>query len=137
MFEVIKSVPWQAYEYPISIAELRSATKDMDRILSEDERHKLTDYLAFNPECGDVIPGGQGIRKYRWPYREKGKSGGLRVIYYYHDLNMPLYILAVYSKGEVLRLSKREELEMGKLVKELVREHARRNLLQVSAGEPA
>jgi len=139
MFKVVKSVPWRANEYPITIAELRSASKEMDRIMSEDEKQKLIDCLAFHPECGDIIPGTHGVRKYRWLFRDKGKSNGLRVIYYYHDLNMPLYILAVYSKGDILRLTKREETEMGKLVKVLVKEHAQRNLSRVTTarGESA
>ena len=60
--------------------------------------------------------------------RVEGQELGLRVLYYFHDLNMPLYILAVYSKGEVLRLTQREEREMAKLVKVLVHTWARRNL---------
>lgn len=126
MLEVIKGVPWQANDYPISVAELRSATKDLERLLSEEERDRLIDFLALNPEDGDIMPGTSGVRTTRWPYKDKGKSKGLRIIYYFHDLNMPLYILAVYSKGEVLRQTKQEEREMQGLVRTLVREHAER-----------
>lgn len=72
------------------------------------------------------MPGTGGIRKARWPYADKGKSKGLRIIYNFHDLNMPLVILAVYSKGEALKLTKREEHGMRKLVKVLVWEYAAR-----------
>ena len=126
MLELIETVPWLANEYPITVVELKSAGKELGKFLSEDEREKLTDFLAFNPEGGEIMPGTCGVRKARWPYKNKGKSKGLRIIYYFHDLNMPLYILAVYSKGEILRLSTREEREMRNLVRELVSEHAER-----------
>ncbi len=133
MIEIIKCVPWRANEYPISVAELKSATKELSRFLSEDEISKLIDFLAFNPEGGDIMPGTGGVRKIRWPYKDKGKSAGLRVIYYFHDLNMPLYILAVYSKGQILQPTKKEQLEMLWLVKTLVRENAERKRQSNSA----
>lgn len=126
MLEVIPTVPWLAGDYPIVVAELRSASKELERLLSESERNELIDFLAFHPEGGDVMPCTGGVRKARWPFRDKGKSKGLRVIYYFHDLNMPLYILAVYSKGEILRPTKREEKDMRQLVKTLVRINAER-----------
>jgi mRNA-degrading endonuclease RelE of RelBE toxin-antitoxin system len=105
--------------YPITIAELKSAQRDLQRVLSEDEANKLFDFLAVNPESGDVIPETGGIRKLRWKGHGKGKSKGVRICYFYHDLNMPLFILAVYAKGERLRLSKWEEQQMAKMVREL------------------
>lgn len=105
--------------YPITIAELKSAQRDLQRLLSEEEANQLFDFLAVNPESGDVIPETGGIRKLRWKGQGKGRSKGVRICYFYHDLNMPLFILAVYAKGERLRLSKREEIEMAKLVREL------------------
>jgi hypothetical protein len=80
---------------------------------SEEEASKLFDFLAVNPETG-------GLRKMRWKGQGKGKSKAIRIIYFYHDLNMPLFVLAVYSKGELLKLTKQEERLMTKLVKELM-----------------
>jgi mRNA-degrading endonuclease RelE of RelBE toxin-antitoxin system len=133
LFKVIPSVKWRALEYPITIAELKSVSKDLDRLLSEVEKNGLVDFLACNPEIGDIMPGTGGIRKMRWPCASRGKSSGLRVIYYFHDLNMPLYLLAVYGKGEILRLTKREEREMATLVKGLVRKYAKRNQERLDA----
>lgn len=127
MLKIVRSVEWRAVEYPITIAELKSVSRDLDRLLSEKERTGLIDFLAFNPEIGDVIPGTGGVRKVRWPCASKGNGAGLRIIYYFRDLNMPLYVLAVYSKGETLRLTVREEREMSMLVKILVKDYAERN----------
>ncbi len=118
MFKVIR-LERGGSAYPITIAELKSAQRDLQRILSEDEANKLFDFLAINPESGDVIPETGGVRKLRWKGQGKGKSKGLRICYFYHDLNMPLFILAVYAKGERLRLSKWEEQQMAKMVREL------------------
>lgn len=105
--------------YPITIAELKNAQRDLENILSEEELDRLFEFLAMNPESGDVIPETGGVRKLRWKAQGKGKSKGLRICYYYHDLNMPLFVLAVYTKGEILRLSKREERQMTEFVREL------------------
>jgi len=118
LFKVVR-LERRGSAYPITIAELKSAQRDLQRILSESEADKLFDFLAVNPESGDVIPETGGIRKLRWKGQGKGQSKGIRVCYFYHDLNMPLFILAVYGKGEQLRLSKREEQSMAKLVREL------------------
>jgi mRNA-degrading endonuclease RelE of RelBE toxin-antitoxin system len=47
-----------------------------------------------------------GLRKLRWSAHGKGKSGGVRVIYYYHNESIPLFLLTVFGKGEKVNLSK-------------------------------
>ncbi len=39
--------------------------------------------IAADPAAYPVIPGTGGVRKARWTRQGKGKSGGVRVIYYY------------------------------------------------------
>jgi len=48
------------------------------------------DYIAANPDVGDVIPDTGGIRKARWKRPGTGKRGGVRVIYFYRDSTTPL-----------------------------------------------
>lgn len=83
------------------------------------------------------MPGTGGVRKMRWSGLGKGKSKGLRIIYLYHDLNMPVFLLAAYSKGEVLRLTKREEYAMSKLAGEIVRQHLSRRAEDHAIGSSA
>ena len=71
----------------------------------------LIDYLAGNPEAGDVIIGMGGVRKLRWRLQGRGKRGGARVIYFFHDINMPVYLMSVYAKNEQPDLSPREQKE--------------------------
>ena len=75
------------------------------KIWSEDERLALIDYVARNPENGDVIPGTGGVRKLRWGRSGIGKRGGARVIYFYYDMDHPLYLLFAYAKSDAADLS--------------------------------
>jgi len=71
------------------------------------------------PESGDLIRGSGGIRKVRWSERGKGKSGGLRVIYYLITRREHLLFLTVYRKSEVSDLSPAEVRRLRDLVKSL------------------
>lgn len=125
MFEVVR-LPRCGSDYPITIAETLAFERQSEGLLSRVDRDELIDHIALHPECGVLIPGTGGLRKLRWRGVGKGKSKGLRVVYFYHDLNMPLFLLAAYSKGEILRLTKREERAMSKLAEELKRQFARK-----------
>ena len=66
-----------------------------------------------------VIRGSGGIRKARIRRAGTGKSGGLRVIYYFWQMAETLYLLAAYAKNEKDNLSKAELKRLAALVKEL------------------
>jgi hypothetical protein len=123
--------------YPITIARAASFDKEILTILSELELDELINFVALHPERGDVIPGTGGVRKLRWAGGGKGKSKGLRIMYFYHDLNMPLFLLAVYSKGERLRLTKGEERTLAKMADDLKRKAALRALGGTVQGSSA
>ncbi len=53
------------------------------------------------PEAGKVVPGSGGVRKVRWAMSGKGKSGGVRVIYYFKRQDDEIWLLTIYSKNEV------------------------------------
>lgn len=74
------------------------------------------DFIAANPEEGDVIPETGGIRKVRWRRQGSGKRGGVRVIYFYHDRGKPLYLLMVYAKARQEDLSPDEKKRVRALV---------------------
>lgn len=61
------------------------------------------------------MQGTGGVRKLRWGRGGRGKSGGVRIIYYHHSEAMPLYLLTVYGKNEQANLSKGERNELAKL----------------------
>ena len=67
----------------------------------KDEEYRLFQlYLMNNPEKGDVIKGSGGVRKIRWAINNKGKSGGIRVIYYWKDKASEMWLLTLYAKNE-------------------------------------
>ena len=65
----------------------------------EAERAASVDFIARSPDAGDVIPGTGGVRKVRWRRAGIGKRGGVRVIYFYHDTRMPLFLILVDAKA--------------------------------------
>jgi hypothetical protein len=81
----------------VETQEFLSATK---KLMDDAERAELVLYLAYNPTAGDVIPGSGGVRKLRWGLEGRGKRGGARVIYFFHDTEMPLLLLKAYAKNE-------------------------------------
>lgn len=113
-----------ARNYGITIVELRSFRNDADRIFDDDERESLSDFIAANPHFGDVMVGTGGVRKLRWRAKGSGKRGGARVMYYFRDLNMPVFLIAVYAKGEKMNLTMAEREGMHKLVDLLVAEQS-------------
>jgi hypothetical protein len=96
-------------------------TRSAVGILSTAEVKALIDHLAQKPRAGVLIPGTGGIRKLRWARSGMGKSGGARVIYYYHGERLPLYLLSVFGKNDKANLNKAETNELHKLVKLLVK----------------
>ncbi|MBK7542726.1 MAG: type II toxin-antitoxin system RelE/ParE family toxin [Candidatus Competibacter sp.] len=89
-------------------------------LLSETERQLVINYLAAHPCSGNVMEGTGGIRKLRWGRGSRGKSGGVRIIYYYHSAAIPLYLLTIFGKNERANLSKAERNDLAKLVDALV-----------------
>jgi len=114
---------FRANDYLITIVELRQFQSDADVVFTDQQREELSDFIAANPHFGDVIPGTGGVRKIRWAAGGKGKRGGARVIYYFRDLNIPVFLLAVYKKGEKLDLTMAEREQMRLLVDRLIDEY--------------
>jgi mRNA-degrading endonuclease RelE of RelBE toxin-antitoxin system len=69
--------------------------------LSEDEYIGLQSLLVLYPKSGKVVPGSGGVRKIRWAMSGKGKSGGVRIIYYFKPNDNEIWLLTIYSKNEV------------------------------------
>jgi hypothetical protein len=81
-------------ETPTYIAEADKAG------VTDDERAAIIDYIAANPQAGEVISGGGGVRKVRIAREGKGKSGGYRIITYYMDENTPVFLVTMLSKSK-------------------------------------
>jgi hypothetical protein len=92
-----------------------------DEGISDAERAEIVSFMAANPSAGDMIVGSGGARKVRFAGRGKGKSGGYRVITFFADKDIPVFLLDVYSKDSQANLSKAERNELRKILTELPR----------------
>ena len=80
--------------------EATAFTKYVYDYLTDDEYLGLQGFLLKNPEFGKIVPGSGGVRKLRWGALGKGKSGGVRVIYYFKKQDDEIWLLTIYSKNE-------------------------------------
>lgn len=90
------------------------------------ERTAFVNYVAANPMAGDLVPETGGVHKLRWRRQGSGKRGGVRVIYFYHDGAMPLYLLLVYAKAERADMTPEQKQRVAALVTILKAAHGRR-----------
>jgi mRNA-degrading endonuclease RelE of RelBE toxin-antitoxin system len=81
-------------------------TAQLARYLSDDEYRELQAHLMARPDAGALIRGSGGIRKARWGAGGRGKSGGVRVIYYWASAAAQIYLLTIYGKSEQADIDK-------------------------------
>ena len=88
----------------MEIAETSIFTKEITRILTDDEYKEFQNFLVANPKKGDVIKGSGGLRKIRW----KIKGRGIRNIYYYHEEESLILMIFVYEKSKTEDLTPKQ-----------------------------
>lgn len=92
----------------MEIAETSAFTKEIMKILSDDEYRDLQQFLVEHPKAGNVIKGSGGLRKLRWHAKTRGKSGGIRNIYHYHEEDHLILMIFVYEKSKIDDLTPRQ-----------------------------
>lgn len=100
------------------IIETSVFTRQVKKLLSDEEYRQFQNELVRNPKRGAVIRGSGGLRKIRWAAKGKGKSGGVRVIYYSATRKDQLLMLFIYPKNERDDLSKAQLNILSAIVKE-------------------
>jgi hypothetical protein len=103
----------------LTVVETGIFLRRAEKLLKPEEHDELLFYLASNPDAGDEIPGTGGIRKVRFAAHGRGKSGGVRVIYYFYDAENPLYALLVYGKNEQANLTPEQKRGLTALAAEI------------------
>lgn len=116
----------------ISTPEFLAQAKKLK--LSQDEIDAIVETLADNPLAGDLISQTGGARKLRHAGRGGGKSGGYRTIHYFGGMDVPVFLLTVYGKGDKANLTKAERNELAKILPQLA-EHYRATTKAVSASK--
>ncbi|MCH9691672.1 MAG: type II toxin-antitoxin system RelE/ParE family toxin [Gammaproteobacteria bacterium] len=82
------------------IIETSLFTQRIKELMGDDEYKALQEALVNRPDMGAIIQGTGGLRKVRWKLERRGKSGGVRAIYYWVSKDEQLYMLYVYPKNE-------------------------------------
>lgn len=85
----------------------------------QDLKDSFIHYIAKNPLAGDLISGTGGARKVRWVGTNKGKSGGVRVIYYYYNLGTPIFLFTAYGKNQRANITMNEKNLLKKIIKSI------------------
>jgi hypothetical protein len=112
----------------VTVVETQPFIEDAARCLQDSEREELIAYLARSPTAGDLMRGTGGVRKVRWAAGARGKRGGARVIYYYHSVRVPIFLLTAYPKSRKADLTAAERAAMRRIAAEIVK--------QYTAGSP-
>ena len=96
-------------------------TKVITTLLSDDDYTALQRHLIQLPDAGDIIQGTGGARKIRWSVtgQRGGKSGGIRVIYFFKTRDNQIYLLLAYPKGKQDNLTDQQKAIVKMLIKEL------------------
>ena len=88
--------------------------------MTEAEVTTTVEMIAANPLIGDLIVGSGGYRKVRVAGRGFGKSGGYRVVTYYAGERVPVFLVAVLSKGSRANFSRAEVNAMAEAATTLI-----------------
>ena len=84
--------------------------------LNEDDKSRLEQELLDTPKIGPVMKGTGGVRKMRFAFPNRGKSGSVRVIYVDFEVYEKIYFVDVYQKADKDNLTKTERNAMKDVV---------------------
>ena len=100
-----------------TVVETPSYLRDAKHVgMTVADRVDAVRVIANEPAAGDLMEGTGGVRKFRLAGRGFGKSGGFRIISYFGGAEIPVFLLAVLSKGERANVSKAERNELKLIV---------------------
>ena len=104
------------------VVETPEYLKQAETCMDTENRREFVNYIAENPLEGAVIAGTGGARKIRWASNsQSGKSGGARIIYYYHHEDMPIFLFTAYGKSQRSNISDAECKLLKSIISKLVK----------------
>ena len=83
----------------ITVVETAGYLRMTAGLLDDAERTAVVNRIAADPRTGDLIKDTGGLRKVRVALKGQGKRGGGRLITYFHDEDMPVFLVAFYAKN--------------------------------------
>lgn len=75
---------------------------------TDTDLRRLENELLQNPKVGKVIRGTGRMRKMRFAFKGRGKSGSTRECYVDFEIKETIFLLAVFAKNELENLSQSE-----------------------------
>lgn len=87
--------------------------------LNDKDLRRLQYILLDDPKIGDVMQGTGGLRKVRFPFENRGKSGSARVVYVDFAVYEKIFLITAYPKNEKDNLSQAERNAIKKLIEAL------------------
>lgn len=98
----------------VELPIFRSRWKDMG--LNDDDLKRLQEELLADPKIGAVMRGTGGVRKMRFAFEQRGKSGSVRVIYVDFEVYEKIFLITAYPKNEKDNLTDSERNEIKQLI---------------------
>jgi hypothetical protein len=92
------------------------------RLLRPSAQQELEEFIAVDPARHPVLPGTGGFRKARWRRPGSGKSGGVRLIYYFMVRPDLVFLADLYAKNDKENLTHAERNQLQKIASEIQRE---------------
>jgi hypothetical protein len=105
--------------FAVQFVETPLFTAQILALATDDEYQALQEQLVKQPDAGDLVRGGGGIRKIRMARPGSGKRGGARVIYFWQKHRAMIYMLVAYAKPAKVDLSPAEVATLRDLIKAL------------------
>ena len=98
----------------VELPIFRSRWEDLG--LNDGDLRRLQIELLADPKVGAVMQGTGSVRKMRFAFEHRGKSGGVRVIYVDFEVYEKIYLLTAYTKNEKDNLTKEERNNLKRLI---------------------
>ena len=84
--------------------------------LNDDDLKRLQEELLADPKIGAVMRGTGGVRKMRFAFEQRGKSGSVRVIYVDFEVYEKIFLITAYPKSEKDNLTDAERNEIKQMI---------------------
>ena len=96
-------------------------TEQVADLLDDEDYRRMQEHLLIYPTAGNVMVGTAGCRKLRWRVsgRKGGKSGGMRVIYYFRNAADQIIFLLAYDHRSVDDLTPAQKKQLAGIVRQL------------------
>jgi hypothetical protein len=98
----------------------RSYKSSLKRMgVREEEARAILDAIDADPESGSVVKGLEGLRKLRFAFGGRGKSGGGRAVYFLMVTDDVLAMVFAYAKSDQEDLTSEQRKALRRLMKEI------------------